>query len=528
MQWRAPQCCRPAAMRWCRKPVIGNVRLLYLLFLTWDVMGTCWAQTEAAPQKLVPGRAAQSLSVEQQGAAVPAQIRGKSNDATSTAMPEQVTPASAGLPGTAVAGTPFELTLADAFSRARQFGYQLQGANITAAIAHEDRVQARAATLPAVSSFNQFIYTQGNGTPSGVFVANDGVHVYNEQLQLHQELFSLARRGELRRTQAAEAAARARVDVAARGLRATVVTSYFTLVSAQRRLRNSQISLSEAQQFLDITGKQERGGEVAHADVIKAQLQVEQRRRDVGDAELAIDKAKIALAVLVFPQFREDFVAEDNLAAVEVLPDIQGVQSQALTSSPDVKAAQAGLLEAGLAVDVARYAYLPSFSLDLFYGINANQLRAHTNYPTQATGRSTLPDYLVPNRQNLGYSGQVTLNVPILTWGATRSRVHQAELRRQQAQYDLRTTQRLLSANLESYYREARVVQSQIDSLRRSAELATESLRLTLLRYQAGEATALEVADAQTTLTQARNAYDDGVVRYRNALANLQTLTGTP
>jgi hypothetical protein len=34
------------------------------------------------------------------------------------------------------------------------------------------------------------------------------------------------------------------------------------------------------------------------------------------------------------------------------------------------------------------------------------------------------------------------------------------------------------------------------------------------------------VKDAQTTLTEARNALDDGLVRYRLALANLQTLTG--
>jgi len=54
-----------------------------------------------------------------------------------------------------------------------------------------------------------------------------------------------------------------------------------------------------------------------------------------------------------------------------------------------------------------------------------------------------------------------------------------------------------------------------------------ESLRLTLLRYQAGEATALEVVDAQTTASQARSAYDDGLLRYRIAVANLQTLTGT-
>jgi outer membrane protein TolC len=58
-------------------------------------------------------------------------------------------------------------------------------------------------------------------------------------------------------------------------------------------------------------------------------------------------------------------------------------------------------------------------------------------------------------------------------------------------------------------------------------ELSADSLRLTTERYTAGEATVLEVVDAQTTLWQARNAYDDGLARYRLALANLQTLTGT-
>ncbi|HEX5433022.1 MAG TPA: TolC family protein [Candidatus Angelobacter sp.] len=46
-------------------------------------------------------------------------------------------------------------------------------------------------------------------------------------------------------------------------------------------------------------------------------------------------------------------------------------------------------------------------------------------------------------------------------------------------------------------------------------------------RYQAGEGTALEVVDAENTLTLARNALADGQLRFRVAIANLQTLTGT-
>ncbi len=63
------------------------------------------------------------------------------------------------------------------------------------------------------------------------------------------------------------------------------------------------------------------------------------------------------------------------------------------------------------------------------------------------------------------------------------------------------------------------------DADRQSADLAAESLRLTNLRYQTGEATALEVVDAQNTLVQARNAYDHWESRYKVAVATLQTIT---
>ena len=82
-------------------------------------------------------------------------------------------------------------------------------------------------------------------------------------------------------------------------------------------------------------------------------------------------------------------------------------------------------------------------------------------------------------------------------------------------------------SGLYSTYNEALAARASVDSLRRVAELATESLRLTTLRYQAGESTALEMVDAQATLVQARNAADDAEARYRVAIASLQTLTGT-
>jgi outer membrane protein TolC len=422
--------------------------------------------------------------------------------------------------------TPPVITLQDALAGARQYGTQIQSANLNVALAREDRVQAKAAGLPSVNAFNQFIYTEGNGTPSGVYVANDGVHVYNEQAQVHEEVLAFVRRGEVRRAMAAEAVARAKVDVAQRGLTATVVQDYYTILAAQRKLVNAQTSLREAEQFLDITQKQEKGGEVAHADVIKAQITLQQRQRDLQDGQLNIDKARIALGVLIFPDFRSDFSVADDAQQADILPPLPEAQAKATASSPDVQSARLSVQQAGYEHDIARYGYLPSLSLDFFYGIDANQFAARSGLANES-GRSTEPDYQVMNRQNLGYSAQATLNIPVWNWGATRSKVKQAALKQQQAELDLSLAQRTLLGNLASAYREAQGAQAQLDSLRSSSDLSAESLRLTLLRYQAGEANALEVVDAQTTLAQARNAYDDGLVRYRLALVNLQTLTGT-
>ena len=116
--------------------------------------------------------------------------------------------------------------------------------------------------------------------------------------------------------------------------------------------------------------------------------------------------------------------------------------------------------------------------------------------------------------------------IAVWDWGARKSKLRQAQLKRDQANVELTFAQRQLLRNLSGFYAEAQTAREQLDLLRQSADLATENLRLNTLRYQAGEATILELVDAQNTVTQARNANDDGLVRYRVALANLQTLTG--
>jgi outer membrane protein TolC len=407
-------------------------------------------------------------------------------------------------------GAPLQLTLQDALTRARMVNPQLISANLSALIAHEDAVQARAGLLPTAQALSQFIYTQPNGTPSGVFVPSDGPHVYNDQAQVHGDIYAPLKRADYRRAIAAEAVARAKADVAARGIVATVSQNYYGMAVGARKAANARTSLAEAQRFLDITTKLEGGGEAAHVDVIKAQIQVEQRQRDVQDAELAGEKARIGLAVLIFTDFRQDFTVVDDLEGAAPLPEFTSVQAMAANNNPDIRAAQATVTQQGFEITLARAAMLPSLSFDYFFGISANQFAIHDH----------------EGHNLLGNVAQAQLTIPLWTWGAARSKVRQAEFKLQQAKADLTFTQRELLGNMNSFYLEAKAAAAQVASLKHSVDLNQENLRLTVERYQAGESTAQEVVDAQSTLAQARGAYDDGLSRYRLALANLQTLTG--
>ncbi len=403
-----------------------------------------------------------------------------------------------------------KLTLDDALKRAEANAQQLLSAELAARFAREDAVQAKAALLPSLNWQNGFIYTQPNGTDTGVFIAANAPREYINQADMHADIYAPGKRADYQVALAGEAIARARVAITQRGLVETVVQNYYAMVAAARHLGNAQRSLQEARQFVDLTQKQEAGGEAAHSDVVKAQLQFDQRARDVQEAQLVLDKARIGFAVLLFPDFRQDFAVVDDLDQVTPLPALPEIESLARKSNPDVQAAQAAVRQGFYGVKSARAALLPTLSLDYFFGLQASQYAVHNQF----------------GQNNIGSSVVASLSVPVWNWGALRSRIRQAELRMQQARTDLAFTERQLFANINAFYFEANAASTQISSLKHSLDLSEESLRLTILRYEAGEVSVLEVVDAQNTVLGARNAYVDGLARYRVALGALQTLTG--
>jgi outer membrane protein TolC len=413
---------------------------------------------------------------------------------------------------------PITVTLDEAIERARANDPGYATAVADSGSAALDRSISRSALLPGVTYHNQYLYTQPNGTRNSAgqtgsqsaprFIASNAIREYASQVQA-TETIGLAQVADYKRAGALATKAAAQLEIARRGLVAAVVDGYFSLLAADRKLATTERAAAEAQNFDSLTQKREAGREVAHADVVKADLQSQQRQRDLADARLAASKARLDLGVLLFPDPRTNYrLGEDG--GTPPVPTRTAVEDAASHNNPDLRSALAALRASDLEVEAARAAYLPDISLNYSYGIDAPQFAVNG------------PDGV----RNLGYSAFATLDIPVWDWFATHDRVKQSQLRQTAARTALTFAQKHLIAKLDELYDEAATANSALTSLDLSAQTAAESLRLTNLRYQAGEATALEVVDAQNALTSAEMSRADGVVRYRLALANLQTLTG--
>jgi outer membrane protein TolC len=409
------------------------------------------------------------------------------------------------------------VTLQQAIARARANQPNFAAAVAASRVSALDRSIARAALLPSVSYNNQVLYTQPNGAtngggPSGSqsaprFIANNAVREYASQAVVSETL-GLQQVTAVSRAAAADAVAAAELEIARRGLVFTVTSLYYQALAAERKADVARRAAGEAASFTNLAQQRESAREGAHADVVKAQLQQQQRDRDLADALVEAQKSRLDLAVLLFPDPRTAYSLVPG--PVVPLPARSDVDEAAMRLNPELHQALASLRVSTLDVTAARAAYLPDLGLNFTYGIDAEQFAVN--------GREGV--------RNLGYSAAATLDIPIWDWLSTQHRVRQSEILRDVAHTVLTATQRRLVAQLDEFYGEAGTARDQLQSLDQSVQTAAESLRLTRLRYTAGESTVLEVVDAQNSFTAAEIAREDGTIRYQVAFANLQLLTG--
>ena len=249
---------------------------------------------------------------------------------------------------------PPTLTLFDALETAQRIEPQFQSALSNLRLAHQDRLQSRAAPLPTLSGASQYINTQGNGLiPTGRFVTSDGVHVYREWGILRQDLSpAVLARTDHRRAAATEVISQSKAEKARLALAVTVTKAYNGLAVVQRKYATAQQGLDRANRLVALGQGLERSGRKPQNDVTRVQLQHTAEEKSFREVKHPMENARLALAVLLFRDFDENFgIVDDLRVAPRSIHSLRSCQSRSQGSG---SAGRDRYRVAGLNVSMAR------------------------------------------------------------------------------------------------------------------------------------------------------------------------------
>src|SRR6185312_14550480 len=113
-------------------------------------------------------------------------------------------------------------------------------------------------------------------------------------------------------------------------------------------------------------------GQSAHTDSLKAEIQYRLQEQAFNEAKLAMDSARLNLAVILFPTINMNFSVVDDLDSAQALPPFAEVQTMAEKANPDLRAAMETAKQADFDVTAAKTAFLPTLTVELDYGMEAN------------------------------------------------------------------------------------------------------------------------------------------------------------
>ena len=292
---------------------------------------------------------------------------------------------------------------------------------------------------------------------------------------------------------------------------------FYHLLLQQKSLENDRKTLETTKARYESTEKSYRSGNAPRFDVLQSRVTYQNMKRDVDNAEIALERQKREFAVVLglSPEAKielsgsleTDIVELDKAKLLETYSayasDIRSLELQ--IESLDTQ-------RRGLNYD----SWTPTLSF---------------NYATKQTMTGLDKDWL--DGANWSDKGSASLS---LTWNFTNAlpfsnnRIKYHDLERQQEQLKLKLAQKKDDISLDSakLFDELETSSRALDSCRENIKLAEESYDLVSRAYRAGSAELIEVRDAEAQLNKSRLAEQSELYTYICALIDLEYMLDLP
>ncbi len=289
-----------------------------------------------------------------------------------------------------------------------------------------------------------------------------------------------------------------------------VTDAYFEVLRAREFVRVYERTLESGEAQVELVQERYNLGAVAQSDVFKAQTRAGNDRINLLQQQnsLSLRKRNLNLvmgrgpsAPVTLPEF--DYSPPD-------IPDMEQAKQKALQANRDLAQYQLDVQKSRANLAIARSNLLPS--LNAFMGYDR-------------TGFS-MQDLYHNLDLNWSYSFGVQISVPIFNNFQDRTRVDTRRSEYSIAQQRYQDAQLAIEMRAENLIQQLETYQEIIELNEINLKSAEEDLRLARERYNIGQATLLDVLDAQAALTNAQRILVYAKFDAKTQEAQLQALLG--
>ena len=284
------------------------------------------------------------------------------------------------------------------------------------------------------------------------------------------------------------------------------ISGYYTLIMNRNLVDVAQQAVKDYQGHVTNVQAQYNVGLVASSDVLAAKTNLADSETSLVKAQNAANLAEASLnQVIAYPVQTAINTAEHDLQYKPYNVTLEQAKAYALLHRSALVKSALDVKSAEEAVKSAKSGYLPTVAV-----------KAGRGYadPDGYFGTSTK-----------SWSVGATASWSLWDGGATQNAIKKANAQPKEA--NLATVDAVLLA-VQKAYLNLRSAEQTIQSTQTAVAQGQESFRIATLRYRAGVGTNLDVLDAETKLTTARNNYVQALYNYNISIAALEQLTGVP
>ncbi len=285
----------------------------------------------------------------------------------------------------------------------------------------------------------------------------------------------------------------------------TVVDQYLFILRALATRDAAMARVALAQRLYDQATELQKTGIGLNIDTVRANVELQNERQNLIDAETQTRTTKYGLAELLDLPRDQDLEVTDRLDFYDLpVLDKELLLNQALTARPEIRSLNSQKRIAELTTDSAREQRLPQLDFSGFWLYQGS--RFNNGIPA--------------------YTYAVSLQFPLFTGGRIRAEEARAKLEEQRVAEIRRQLEAQIVDEVKSALDELTAARNSVDVANLGYKLAQEEVAQAQRRFQAGVTTNVEVITAQDALARASDNQIAALFQFNLSRASLARATG--